>query len=58
VKLGHFTSLLLTALLISVIFAWLTRTTTKERIACALRFFLYFVVISVALGWLMFPFTR
>ena len=57
-RLGHFPALLLCAALISVAFSWLSRPTRKERIAWALRYFLYFVLVSLALAWLMFPFSR
>ena len=57
-RLGHFSAMLLCAAVISIAFAWLSRPTRKERLFCVLRYFLYFVVISLALAWLMFPFSR
>jgi hypothetical protein len=57
-RLGQFPALLLCAALISVAFAWLSRPTLKERVLCALRYFLYFVLVSLALAWLMYPFSR
>ncbi|HEV2297236.1 MAG TPA: hypothetical protein VGR72_01815 [Candidatus Acidoferrales bacterium] len=56
--LSHFSAMLFCAAAISIAFAWLSRRTRKERILCALRYFLYFVVVSLALAWLMFPFSR
>ena len=50
--------MVLCAALISVTLAWLSRPTTKTRLLCALRYFALFVVISVALGWLMYPFSH
>jgi hypothetical protein len=50
--------MLLCAALISIAFAWLSRPTGKERLLCALRYFIYFVLVSLVLAWLMFPFSR
>jgi hypothetical protein len=58
VHLGHFAAMLLCAAFISVAFAWLSRPSRKERIFCAIRYFLYFVVVTLALAWLMYPFSR
>lgn len=56
--LNHLSAMLLCAAVISIAFAWLSRPTRKERILCVLRYFLYFVVLALALAWLMFPFSR
>ncbi|MHB8754687.1 MAG: hypothetical protein ACYC92_06985 [Candidatus Acidiferrales bacterium] len=56
--LAHFAALLLCAALISVALASLAKPTTKERVTCAIRYFALFVVISVALAWLMYPFSH
>jgi hypothetical protein len=58
VQLSHFSAMLLCAALISISFSWLSRPTRKERLLCALRYFLYFVIVSLALAWLMYPFSR
>lgn len=50
----HFIYLLLFALFISVCFAVFGGGTTKERIWSAARMFLQFVVISLALAWLLY----
>jgi len=50
--------MLLCAVLISVALASLAKPTTKERVTCAIRYFALFVVISVALAWLMYPFSH
>lgn len=57
-QISHFSAMLLCAALVSVAFAWLSRPTAKERIRCAIRYFVLFVAISVALGWLMYPFSH
>lgn len=56
--LEHFPVMLLCALLISVALASLSKATTKERLTCAIRYFALFVVLSVALAWLMYPFSH
>ena len=56
--LSHFSTMLLCALLISVALASLAKPTTKERLTCAIRYFALFVVISLALAWLMYPFSH
>ena len=56
--LTHFQSLVLFALFVSVIFGCLTRRTTGERFRSALYVFMLFVFVGVAIGWLMYPFSR
>ena len=56
--LSHFSTLLLGAALISVALASLAKPTAKERFTCAIRYFALFVVISLALAWLMYPFSH
>ena len=50
--------MLLSAGLISVAFASLSEPTAGKRFSRALPYFVIFVVISVALGWLMYPFSH
>ncbi|MFZ0639318.1 MAG: hypothetical protein WA020_15070 [Candidatus Acidiferrales bacterium] len=52
--LGQFPALLLCALLVSVVFACVFQPTAKERFLAALRYFVFLVVLSVALAWLMY----
>jgi hypothetical protein len=56
--LGLFRSLLLCALLISIVFACISQPTAKERALAVIRYFVIFVILSVALAWLMYAFTR
>lgn len=56
--LGHFAMLLLCALLISVVFGCVFHSTAKTRIVAALRYFLLLIVLTLALGWLMLPFSH
>lgn len=56
--LNHFQALLLFAAVISIAFAFLTKQTARDRLKYALWAFLAFVLVAVALGWLMYPFPR
>lgn len=56
--MGHLSAMLLCAAFISISFAWLSRPSRKERIICAIRYFIYFIVVTLALAWLMYPFSR
>ena len=57
-KLTHFDALLLFAVVISIAFAFLTKQTARDRLKYALWAFLAFVLVAVALGWIMYPFPR
>lgn len=46
------------ALLISIALAVLSRRTLRERVKYTVIAFLAFIVISVAIGWLMYPFSH
>jgi hypothetical protein len=50
--------MLLFALLISVALAALLRATTAERLRYASRSFALFVVVGLAIAWLLYPFSR
>jgi hypothetical protein len=56
--LHHFSAMLLFAALISVAVASVARHTTKRRIRYALWTFMLFVVVSIGLAWLLYPFSR
>ena len=56
--MSHFPALLLCALLISVALAALSQPTAGKRFSRALLYFALFMVISVAIGWLMYPFSH
>jgi len=57
-QLSHFQAMLFFAAVISVAFAFLTKNTWAERIKYALWSFLAFVLVAIAIGWLMYPFPR
>jgi NhaP-type Na+/H+ or K+/H+ antiporter len=50
--------MLLFAFLVSVAFGCLSKHTTAERIRSALWIFALFILVGVAIGWLMYPFSR
>lgn len=56
--LSHFPALLVFGLCVSVVLACLTKRDAAARIKSALWSFLLFVLISVAIAWLMYPFSR
>jgi hypothetical protein len=53
---GHLVALLLFATLVSVVFATLLREDVKSRLRFGLAAFAAFVLSTVVIGWLMFPF--
>jgi hypothetical protein len=56
--LSHFQSLLLFAIIISLAFGTLGRRDPFERLKYAAWSFGMFVLVAIALGWLMYPFSR
>jgi hypothetical protein len=56
--LSHFQSLLLFAVIISLAFGTLGRRDPLERLKYAVWSFAMFVLVAVALGWLMYPVSR
>jgi hypothetical protein len=56
--LTHFQALLFFALVVSVIFAFLSKHGVLERVKYAVWAFLAFLVVAIGIGWLMYPFTQ
>jgi hypothetical protein len=54
----HLEAMMLFALLVSVALAFLTKRTAGERARYTLRSLAWFVVASLAIAWLMYPFSR
>ena len=46
------------ALIVSAVLGLMSRQTVMERIKYAVYAFLAFMVISIAIAWLMYPFSR
>ncbi len=57
-NLSHFQAMLLFAFIISLAFAFLTKRKLGERVRYALWAFLAFLMVAVAIGWLMYPLSR
>jgi hypothetical protein len=57
-NLSHFQAMLLFALLISVVFGFLSRRKPIERVKYVIWSLLLFLVIGVGIGWAMYPFSR
>lgn len=56
--LSHLQAMLLFALIISAVFGMLGRRRPAERVKYAAWSFVLFVLIGVAVGWAMYPFSR
>ena len=56
--LNHFPALLLFAAVVSAAFAFMLKTTARERARYFVRSFSYFVLVSLLAGWVMFVFQR
>jgi Kef-type K+ transport system membrane component KefB len=57
-RLNHFGDLMVFALLVSVALAFLSKRTARERLTYTVYAFLAFVLVAIALGWVMYPFSR
>ncbi len=56
--LNHFEDLSAFALLVSLALAFLTKRSPAERVKYAIWSFLAFLAVAMAIGWLMYPFSR
>lgn len=52
----HFPAMTLFAFLVSVVFATLNKETVREKVLYGIKCFVLFIVIAIALGWIMYPF--
>ena len=57
VPLTHFQSMLLFALIISLAFGTLGRRRPADRIRYAAWSFLLFMLVGIAIGWAIYPFS-
>jgi bacteriorhodopsin len=58
VRVSHFFTMSLFALLVSVALAGLTKRTAKERVKYAASCFVKFLAVAIVIGWLMYPFSH
>jgi cytochrome bd-type quinol oxidase subunit 2 len=56
--LSHFQAMVLFALLVSIVFGFLSRRRTSERVMYILWSLILFLLIGVGIGWAMYPFSR
>lgn len=50
--------MVLFALLVSIVFGVLGKDTLRDRILYGVKSFVLFVVIAIALAWIMYPFPH
>lgn len=55
--LNLFQTMVIFAFAVSLAFAFLSKKTMRERAHYFLWSFLAFIIIAVAIGWLMYPFS-
>jgi multisubunit Na+/H+ antiporter MnhB subunit len=53
--LSHFQALVIFALVVSVVFALITKNEPKEQFRYGIFVFLSFLAVALAVGWLMYP---
>lgn len=57
-RLTHFEAMLIFAVLASAAIGMLARRTTSGRLRYALWSFALFILMSIGIAWLMYPFSR
>jgi hypothetical protein len=55
VKLSHFQALLIFAVIVSTVFALITKSEPREQVRYGLFVFVSFLAVAFAVGWLMYP---
>jgi hypothetical protein len=58
IRLSHFQSMLLFALVISVAFGFLSRRRPADRLKYILWSLFLFLAIGIGIGWAMYPFSK
>jgi hypothetical protein len=54
----HFSAMTIFAFLVSVVFATINRETPREKVLYGIKCFALFMIVAIALGWIMYPFPR
>jgi hypothetical protein len=57
-RLSHFQAMVIFALLISVAFGFLSRRGAYQRARYILWSFIFFLIIGIGIGWIMYPFSH
>jgi heme A synthase len=55
VILSHFTALVVFAIIVSTVFALITKNEPREQFRYGVFVFLTFLAVAIAVGWLMYP---
>jgi heme A synthase len=55
VILSHFTALVIFAVIVSTVFALITKNDPKEQLRYGVFVFLSFLAVAIVVGWLMYP---
>jgi hypothetical protein len=53
--LSHFESLVVFALIVSTVFALITKNGPREQLRYGVFVFLSFLAVAIAVGWIMYP---
>jgi heme A synthase len=53
--LSHFTALLVFAVIVSTVFAIITKNEPREQFRYGVFVFLSFLAVAVVVGWIMYP---
>lgn len=53
--MSHFTSLVIFALIVSTVFALITKNEPPEQFRYGIFVFLSFLAVAFAVGWIMYP---
>jgi hypothetical protein len=52
---SHFTALVVFALIVSIVFAMITKNEPREQLRYGVFVFLSFLAVAFVVGWLMYP---
>jgi hypothetical protein len=55
VILSHFTSLVIFAVIVSTVFAIITKNEPREQLRYGVFVFVSFLAVAIVVGWIMFP---
>jgi hypothetical protein len=54
-SLSHFQALVVFALIVSTVFALITKNGPREQLRYGVFVFLSFLAVAIAVGWIMYP---
>ena len=53
--LSHFTALVIFAVIVSTVFAIITKNEPREQLRYGVFVFLSFLAVAIVVGWIMYP---